>query len=179
MIEVIVLAEAKSDHEMACGLADRVVLENPPDWWDTDLGLHSQSLAAARQWIGLEKNTSFTVWARIKGLAAEAQKQGRLPRFLGHPAGGSPGFDYATARKALLLCDLFRPTNLVRHVLMVRDMDNQPDRRGGLEKLRHDSGSCHFVLTLALPCPNREAWLVAGFTPLTKQESESYIGAHK
>src|SRR2546427_6543972 len=101
MIDVVVLAEARPDQEMACGLADRVVLEHPPDWWDSDVGLHSQSLAAARRWIGLDENTSFTAWASIKHLAAEAQKQGGLPRFLGHADGGSPGFDYASGRKAL------------------------------------------------------------------------------
>src|SRR6267154_63874 len=104
MIDIFVLAEARPDQEMACGLADRVILENSPDWWDSDAGLDSQALGAARRWIGLEPHSSFTAWAKIKQLAAEAQKQGRLPRFLGHSEGGSPGFDYASGRKALLLC---------------------------------------------------------------------------
>ncbi len=175
MIEIIVVAEAHSDQEMACGLADRVFLESPPEWWDAEAGFASESLAAARRWRGLENDRTFIPWSSIKHLFSTAQRNGTQPRYLGHARKESPGFDYASGRKAILLCVTSPETKSIRHFLFVRDIDNQEKRRPSLEDLREDHTGHGIQLTLALPFPNREAWLISGFSPQTNAERDCHM----
>jgi hypothetical protein len=174
MIEILVVAEADADRSMACGLADRVVMQSAPEWWDREEGTRSEHLNSARRWIGLESGSAFTSWRDLKRVAESTRLPKRLPRFLGHSGTGNTGFDYASGEKALLLADALVPSAEERHVLLVRDLDNQPEpRRRSLEHLR-ERFSRKFSITLALPEPNREAWLLAGFVAKSAGETEAH-----
>jgi hypothetical protein len=69
--------------------------------------------------------------------------------------------------KALLL---ERELEETRVVLMVRDMDHQPERRQGLEQARAFAEKNGVVVLLATPDPKREAWVLAGFEPQDERE---------
>ncbi|HYO69199.1 MAG TPA: hypothetical protein VEU33_24275, partial [Archangium sp.] len=54
-----IVCEARADRDTACGLADRVLLEEV-SWLDPEM------LDAVRQWRGTTPETSFLKWASVR-----------------------------------------------------------------------------------------------------------------
>jgi hypothetical protein len=151
-----VVHEARADFQIATELADRVLCESI-DWLDTDIIVHQ------RIWTEFTRLGARLAWTQIPQLALEA---GITP--MGH-FNGEPGLpDAAAARRAILFLRNEFPD--VKAVLLIRDQDDQPDRRGGLEQARgQDHGDLSIVVGLAVV--EREAWVISGFDPQDAEET--------
>jgi hypothetical protein len=79
--------------------------------------------------------------------------------------------DFAAGRKAIILASLMR-NRLPAALLLVRDLDHQPERRDGLASaIKSEAGS--LTVVLATPNPKREAWVLNGFHHLTEREAKT------
>ncbi len=153
-----VVCEARADRDTACGLADRVLLEEI-DW------LESEMLEGQRQWAGLTPEEPFLKWASVN---KEVERVG-LKGFFGHFEGGAGAADALAARKALLLFAGARSRPAA--VLLVRDSDNDSRRRLGLEQARRDK-PWPFQVIIGVAESKRECWVLAGFKPKSPDENE-------
>src|SRR5580704_12258278 len=115
-----VVYEAETDFLTATELADRVLLEAVNDWLDQD------QLPYQRSWQRVNAGGQPLTWKAIKRLAREA---GIRPH--GHFQ-GEPGLpDAAAARRAIdYLLEEFPQLDAI---LLIRDQDDEPERRKGLE----------------------------------------------
>lgn len=161
MLEFIVVAEASADARLACDLADRVFIEEGPDWIDETLLPH------LRTWTGLEPNYTFTRWASIPGLF----KDFRRSRTRRRTETDQRKPDFAAGRKALILAMLMREQTPAA-LLFVRDLDNQHERRAGLaDAVKAEAGN--LAVVIATPNPKREVWVLNGFRHLTEREEKA------
>lgn len=153
-----VVCEARADQLTACGLADRVLLEQV-DW------IEPETLETQRQWRGLTPADSFLRWASVNSEAERMKLRGGI---YGHFNGTPGGPDAFVARKALLLYAFLsqRPAA----VLLIRDSDGDSRRRTGLEQAR-DARPWPFKVVIGVAHPKREAWVLAGFEPQGPEES--------
>jgi hypothetical protein len=96
MIEIAVVVEAETDAKIVCALADRLLLEEGPEWIEDHL------LPVLRNWSGLEEGSAFTKWTSIDDLF------GQFPRlrFRRRASEQKKKPYYATARKAIILAPL-------------------------------------------------------------------------
>jgi hypothetical protein len=81
---------------------------------------------------------------------------------------GRPGAaDIMTGRNAVsIVRALLKRGDDIDAALVIRDMDDQPDRRTGLEQARTEAQSwVSFRIVLGCPDPMREAWVLCGFEP--------------
>jgi hypothetical protein len=96
-------------------------------------------------------------WKRVKYLALEAGIDA-IGFFDGEPA--EP--DARAGRRAILYLRYARPD--LAGVLLIRDQDDQPERRAGLEQARRQEiGRLPVVVGLAVV--ERESWVISGFEP--------------
>jgi hypothetical protein len=145
-----VVHEAEADFHTATELADRVLIE-VIDWLDEDL------IAEQREWVAHEAGGRRLTWKAIPQLA-----RGVGIRAYGH-FGGEPGeADAAAARRAILY--LRHAVADLAGVLLIRDQDDQPERRVGLDQARRQEfGRLPVIVGLAIV--EREAWVISGFEP--------------
>jgi hypothetical protein len=156
-LQFAVVHEAPADFLIATELADRVLLESV-DWLEEDQVEHQ------RTWIRESGGVPLT-WTRIKQSARDAGINA-IGFFDGHPA--AP--DARAARRAILYL-LYALPDLAA-VLLIRDRDDQPERRTGLEQARqqeHQAGSLRIVIGLAVV--ERESWVISGFEPQGEAET--------
>lgn len=155
MASIAVVCEAPADFVISSELADRILLREI-DW--LEIGL----LDSQRSWIR-ESNGTELLWKHIAYLA----KPLRI-KIHGH-FGGQPGLpDASIARRAILL---LKRLSDPEGIMLIRDADNQPVRRDGLNQARdHFGGEPKIVIGVA--DPEREAWVIAGFDPLDDQEHQ-------
>jgi hypothetical protein len=153
-----VVCEARADQQTACGLADRVLVDSI-DWLERDM------LDTQRQWTGLTPEAPFLKWASVREAATRRELKGLYGHFQGEP--GAP--DAFMARKALLLFATapHRPAA----VLLLRDSDNDSQRRVGLEQARQDR-QWPFEVIIGVAESKRECWVLAGFNPKNTDEVE-------
>lgn len=152
-ISICLIVEARADAEAARCLVDRSIAE-AVDWIDEAL------LGSYRAWTGIEPGTDFSAWTTVSNLAREHRIQ-----VLGH-FDGKPGHpDSRSAAKALKLLAKF---GFPDAVVFVRDADDQPERRAGLNQARSQTPDLPVVVGVAIP--EREAWLLAGFIPTNDDE---------
>jgi hypothetical protein len=157
-----VVCEARADRDIACGLADRVLLEEV-DW------LAPETLDSCRQWTGL-RSEPFLEWKRTRG---EARQVGL--KVFGSFKGESGAPDALAARRALLL---FAETERRPDaVLLIRDGDAQRDRHG-LDQAR-DEKPWPFKIIIGLAEPERECWVLVGFEPRDEAEAKRVDDARK
>ena len=117
-----VVHEAAADFETATALADRVLCE-AIDWLDEEIIAHQ------RTWQSHSARGERLSWTRIKQLAIDAgitvaghfNNQPALP-------------DAKAARRAILYLREEFPD--VGVIVLIRDQDDEPERRGGLEQAR-------------------------------------------
>lgn len=133
-----VVHEAPADFDTATGLADRVLCFEI-DWLDETL------LDSQRLWIGEDRPGAALTW---KAIPARARELGI--KVHGH-FNGEPGLaDAAAARRAITY--ILSRHETVDAILLIRDMDDQEERRQGLEQGRSAfSSRTRIVIGLAIP----------------------------
>lgn len=155
-LQFAVVHEAQADFETATELADRILCD-AIDWMDEYL------LSDQRTWIGEWPDGQRLTWTAIKNLA-----HADGIRVRGH-FNGEPGLpDAKAARRAILYLQDQIPN--LDAIVLIRDRDDQPERRGGLEQARNqDHGGIPIVVGLAVV--ERECWVLCGYEPLDEDES--------
>ena len=168
---IVIIVESSADFRHVTGLLDRKILHHAPAGFDV------KQLAGERAWHGLEKDSEFTVWKDIKRLAKnETGLRGRGP--IGFRRDQDRGHDYPSARKVLQMCAAMEPRPDA--VILFRDLDDQPkERRRSIEKAKEESPVRNVEIVLALAETEREAWILNGFEPRTKQERSTLAALRK
>ncbi|MTJ55719.1 hypothetical protein FJR38_25155 [Anabaena sp. UHCC 0253] len=170
MIEFVVIVESGADARTATKLAERVLKEKF-DWLDNDILQH------CFQWTGLEEGTEFSCWRDIRKIIDDAKKQLKYnePRYLGHYSKGvSLKADGAASIKILNLVRFLQKTRQIKAVLFIRDLDNQPERKEGIEQARseHINKTSKLEIVIGAADPKREAWVLNGFISSNQQEEQ-------
>lgn len=161
-MHLIVIVEGRTDARTACDLADRVLVERGPFWLD------ASTRDVMRAWSGLAENTKYTTWSDVKQLAKE-----HGVRNLGFLSTGKPGgIDSAQGRKAIILHNRLTRDRNAPALLLIRDLDNQPERRHGLEQARNEPESEDLTVVIGVANPEREAWVLNGFEPASQDEAD-------
>jgi hypothetical protein len=157
-MRLVLIVEAQADADAASILADRVFIEGDAEWID------AETLPNLRQWTGIEPLTPHTRWMRL-GVLAERHGVRTHGRGL--------GADGAAARKALLLVIQAQASDDdIEAIVLVRDMDNQPERRTSMECARAElADKLAFQVAIAAPDPKREAWILRGYEPHNDRET--------
>ena len=158
-----VVHEAEADFLTATGLADRMLME-AIDWLDED------QIAYQREWVAREAGGRRLTWKVIPQLAREIGIRAH-----GHFDGKPGEADAAAARRAILYLQATVPD--WKAVLLIRDQDDQPDRRVGLEQARRNDHS-GVVIVVGLAVVERECWLISGFDPQDDEET-ARLGAER
>src|SRR5262249_10113996 len=147
-------------------LVERTIHEHAPPWQREHL---ESFLNVERTWIGAGTGDSFVRWKRVDRVKQELGVRPPLGHFKRQPA----RMDAVAARTALAIArHLKRRGTPVDAVLLVRDMDDQPERRDGLAQARHEAMEIDPAMPVVIGAadPEREAWLLAGFDPESPDE---------
>jgi hypothetical protein len=173
MIEIVVIVESRADAITATKLAERVLVEKV-EW------LEPESLQHLFQWSGLELGSEYSCWKDTNDIIDRAKKDGiRMPRFLGHGRTGTLKADGAAAMKIMNLVKLlYRKKNrTIGAVIFIRDLDNQTERRQGIEQARseHEDKLPHVEIIIGTADRMREAWVLNGFIPLDSEEKRILV----
>lgn len=160
-LRLAVVHEARADFQIATELADRLFCESI-DWLDKDL------IVDQRVWVEFATSGVRLKWTEISRLALEVGITA-----MGH-FDGEPGLpDAANARRAILLLQNEYPD--LKAILLIRDRDNHPDRRGGLEQARRqkykNAANEEIPIVVGLAVVEREAWVISGFDPQDAEET--------
>jgi hypothetical protein len=161
VVEFIVIVESGADARTATKLAERVLKEKF-DWLDDDILKH------CFQWSGLDSGAEFSCWRDIIKIIEDAKEKLKYkpPRFLGHDSNGVPlKADGAASIKVLNLVRFLQRTRQIKAVLFIRDLDNQPERKEGIEQARseHINKKPKLEIIIGAANPKREAWVLNGF----------------
>jgi hypothetical protein len=152
---IAVVYEADADFRMGTELADRVLVE-AIDWLDADHVTH------IREWIGEVAGQERLTWKTIPRLAQAARIRAH-----GHIDGNPLEMDASAARRAILY--LKASFDDLAGIVLLRDQDDQPERRLGLEQARSEHhGTPEVVVGLAVV--ERESWVISGFEPQDADE---------
>jgi hypothetical protein len=150
-MRLALVVEARADAEDAQILADRVMVECGPDWVD------AENIEHLRTWTGIPPAAPFTRWDKLDEV---------FPHRTSRLHGKTQGPDYLAARKALTAALSFHTTAPLDALVLMRDMDNQPRRREGIEAAREEMrDALPFAVLIAAPDPKREAWVLLAFEP--------------
>ncbi len=153
----LVVCEARADFDIASDLADRVICEQI-DWIDETL------LPSLREWWEAEPGRTFVRWTELDRLAtAHGFRLRPRSRFSGEPGAA----DAAAADRALQLATFLKLDQPIAAVLLIRDSDDQDERRKGFLQARVPATGTSWPIAIAigLAHPKREAWVLAGFEP--------------
>jgi hypothetical protein len=146
-LRIAVVHEHQSDFVVSTELADRVLIAQHD--WLVDYLAHS------RHWISELEGKSLT-WSGVKKSAKSLgiRAHGRFP--------DGPGkADAVAGRRAIEF--LLKMDDTLDAIMLIRDQDDQPERRLGLEQARAEHGSPIIVIGFAIV--EREAWVISGFEP--------------
>jgi hypothetical protein len=161
MLRIVCFAEAPADARLGSDLADRVLVEEGPDWVRADL------LPDLRTWTGLTPGDTYTKWTALKDL----HRQLGGPRYLGRETSGPRGSNYAEAVKALTQAAALRRDGIdVLAVVMLRDCDAAGDRREGLRQAAGEPRFAGLHAVVGIADKMREAWVLNGFVAETQAE---------
>jgi hypothetical protein len=168
MKRILVVCEARGDFRIASTLCERVLRENGPQWF-LDYFEHSPEHVLA--WSGADASEQFISWKRLDALRTALGV--RPPR--GHFAREPGSADAVAARTALAIARHLKRSKAplpIDVVLLVRDLDDQPERRRGLGQARDEAKELDpsMPVILGAAYPEIEAWLIEGFEPLTREE---------
>jgi hypothetical protein len=171
MREFIVVVEDIADTRTATKLAERVLVEKV-DW------LEHEQLQYLFKWSGLEENTKHSCWKDIKSITERAKESGiklSLTRGKGIKADG------AASIKILNLIRILQRNRQIKAVLFIRDLDNQPERREGIEqaRLEHINRVPKLEIIIGMADRMLEAWVLNGFIPLNEKEKQSLVAIKK
>ena len=155
-MRLVVVSEAAADFTIATELADRVFV--------AEIGwLEEELLESQRQWVGEDSPGNRLTWTSVaRGAKSLEIKAG------GHFR-GEPGLaDARAARRAILY--VMHRFGAVDAILLIRDMDDQKERREGLKQARTEHASGERIV-IGLANSERECWVISGFVPATAAES--------
>lgn len=152
-----VISEARADFITASEIADRILLHEIT-WLDEDI-INSQ-----REWVSEDSPGSHLAWTTVSHRAREVGI-----RVQGH-FNGEPGLpDARAARRAILyVLKQFEP---VDGILLIRDLDDQKERKQGLEQARTTDTSGTRIVVGVANC-ERESWVISGFDPENEDEKQ-------
>lgn len=165
---VLVVCEAPGDFQITSALCERVLQEEGPEWFRD---LFEQCPESFLVWRGPDGDAPYLLWKHIHEVRTALGVRPPLGHFAGRPAAA----DALAGRNALAIARHLRrarPPLRVDAVLLVRDMDDQPARREGLEQARDEATEIDptMAVLIAAAFPEIEAWLIEGFEPLSKEE---------
>lgn len=167
VVEFIVIVESSADARTATKLAERVLTEQI-DWLEPDMIKHIFN------WSGLQQDTEHSCWKDINKILESLKLLGvKVPRYIGHSKDQSKfRADGAASLKVLNLVRYLQRTRQIRAVIFIRDLDNQPERREGLEQARseHINQQPQLQIVIGAANPKREAWVLNGFIPSNQEE---------
>ncbi len=168
MIEFCVIVEDEADAQIACCLAERVLVDKL-EW------LYPSHLQHMFKWSGFQENTNYSRWQDIGDIIEQFKQRGfRVPKYLGHGKDGRLKADGAATMKILNLIGLLqhKMQRQIAVVLFIRDLDNQPERRAGMEQVRKEHAALQPVLRINIGTANRmrEAWVLNGLIPSIPEE---------
>ncbi len=161
-LRIAVFCEAIGDFTIATDLLVRVLAEEGPPW--VQEYLESLPFHNLVEWVQAGNQIFFD----IHKIRDEARvRRVLLPhnRFDGKK--GSPGALLALTA-SLVARNEATHSSPIDIVLLVWDMDNQPEERK--EGLRQGRGASTLPMILGCPDMEREAWVLAGFEPATSAE---------
>ena len=166
--EFIVIVESSADARTATKIAERVLVEKI-DWLDAEMLQHHF------QWGGLEAGTDNSCWKDINHIIEREKKSGFQPqRFLRRNKPGQKTLqpDGSNTIKILNLVRHLQKTREIEAVLLIRDLDNQPQRREGIEQARSEHINRQHKLEIIIGTADRmrEAWVLNGFIPSNQEE---------
>ena len=156
-----VVHEAPADLRTATELADRQLMSSI-DW----LKGESDLLNHQRTWVDQSPDGRRLTWKEIKNLASE-----RDIRAIGFVDGESAELDCRSARRAVIYLREVFPN--LAGIILVRDQDEHPDRRHGLEQARNAEG-IPVPIVIGLAVVEREAWVIAGYDPIDETEQLAF-----
>jgi len=169
MIEFVVIVESSADARTATKLAERLLVEKV-EW------LEHETLQYYFQWSGLQENTEHSCWQDINQIIHNLKQSlgFRPPRYLGHGKDGALKADGAAAIKILNLVRFLQKTRQIKAVLLIRDLDNQSERREGIEQARseHINRQPKLEIIIGTADRMREAGVLNGFIPSNQQEKQ-------
>lgn len=150
-----VVYEAPADFQTATDLADRVFVD-AIDW------LEPEHLPYQRVWLGKAGEKPLT-WSRVGDLARAVDIRAR------GLFDGSPALQHAKlARRTILYLRKAIPN--LDAILLIRDGDNEPDRRKGLEQAREKADHPERIV-IGVADLERESWVLCGFIPGNDDET--------
>ena len=154
----LVVHEAAADFLVATELADRVLVQEI-DW------LEPNALDWQRAWIDSDPPTIPLRWTSIAGRARDLgiRVRGHFNNERGLP-------DARAARRALLY--MKSQCDPVDAVALIRDADDQPERREGLEQARAHVSGWPWPVVIGVANVERECWLIGGFEPESDLERQ-------
>jgi hypothetical protein len=156
-MRLVAFCEAVGDFQIASDLIDRVLREAGPDWVADVMDAAPEGVRVWHEELGSTFFILHELTKHIDRLRARVQH--------GHFDGRPGAADIMTGRNAAAIVRALRKQgHHVDAVLITRDLDDQPERRTGLEQARAEAGGW---LRIVLGCanPNREAWVLCGFDP--------------
>ncbi|HYN77748.1 MAG TPA: hypothetical protein VES73_08140 [Lamprocystis sp. (in: g-proteobacteria)] len=156
-MRLVLIVEDRAHALAAQVLADRVLIECGPDW------IGAETIGGLRQWSGFIPDTEWTRWTDLGALS-------KLHRLRIH--GRSVGPDQVAARKVLELAQRMDADAPITALLLLRDLDNQPERCCGIQAAVQESdGALPFAVIIGSANPEAEAWLLNGFVPRDSGET--------
>jgi len=111
-----------------------------------------------RAWIGADSGAGFLLWSKVPS----TYRSRGLPQFIALGTHREP--DALAAARALRIARDLE----VDGVVLLRDLDDQPSRRAGMERARAKMGDTEVVI--GAMCRMREAWVLNGFEPHDDEE---------
>lgn len=170
MVEFIVIVESSADARTATKLAERILVEKV-DWLEDD------NLQYFFLWSGLQNGTQHSCWSDVQKIIDDAKEQLKYkpPRFLGHYRKDEPfKADGANSYKCLTLVRFLQKMRQIKAVLFIRDLDDQPERREGIEQARLKDSERKTPLEIVIGTADRmrEAWVLNGFIPCNLEEEQ-------
>lgn len=156
--QFIVVHEAEADFTTATELADRVLVAEI-EWLDDTL------LDTQRQWVRDDPSGNRMAWTSVPSLAKEL---GLSVRGLFGDGPAMP--DARAARRAIAY--ILRRFDTVDAILLIRDMDNVPQRRDGLKQGR-DFFPRSTPIVIGAADVERESWVISGFEPKNADEQST------
>ncbi len=162
MLSIAVVCEADADFRTASCLADRALVD-AVDW------LEPEHLKSCRSWQGLESSNSFLKWSELKTFARQFNIAVH-----GH-FGGEPAKPDARAAKRSLRLLIEQSSAPPDAVLFVRDQDDEPDTRNGLDQARAEFAQSfpEIPVVIGFAVVERESWVLSGFVAQNGTETDS------
>ena len=175
-MRLVAFCEAPADFRLISGLVDRVLREAGPSWVADNL----DAPEVVRTWLpdGFGRE-----YFDIHKLDKYVSKHGvRVPH--GHFDGRPGGAGALMARTVFWIARTLQrqtPDDPISSIVLVWDLDEQPDERASGVKAARDEAHCWapFKIVCGLPDPEREAWVLAGFEPCSDAEQACLERLHR